>query len=127
MTSAEPNDPPSDAPQERAPLDPGDVQRLKRVRWVVLAEFIAANLLSVAVAALCLVVPAQVDDLRMVWFALVLPAMVGGVGLLTFHARIAGRPINVWLLEAATWAVFPVTALATTFVIPLLSKGAPGA
>lgn len=124
MTTAETADTPPHAPTERAPLDPGDVQRLKRVRWVVLAEFIAANLLRVAVAVLCLVAPAQVDDFRMIWFALVLPAMVGGIGLLTFHARIAGRPINVWLLEAATWAVFPATALATTFVIPMLNQGA---
>jgi len=92
-------------------LHKDDKRRLTWLRWIAVAEFVLANLGSIALVLLAVMKPVELEVLRIVAAGLLAPMVVGGVALLLFYGKMSGRSWKTTLVEIATWLVFPIPTL----------------
>ena len=84
---------------------------------ICLGEFVLANLGGVALVVAAVLLPGEIEALRLTGVGLVLPAFIGGAALLLFHAGVSGRSWVATLAELGTWAVFPLPAVALLYLL----------
>ena len=97
-------------------LHKDDKRRLIWLRWIAVAEFVLANLGSIALVLLAVLKPVEVEVIRIVTAGLLVPMTIGGIALLLFYGKMSGRPWQTTLAELATWLVFPLPTVVMVFV-----------
>ena len=94
-----------------------DKRRLVWLRWIAVAEFVLANVGSIALVLLAVLKPVEMEVVRIIAAGLLAPMVVGGAALLLFYGKMSGRPWQTTLIELATWLVFPLPTLLLVFVL----------